>query len=139
MYCNKCGAEIAENSQFCSNCGQIIESPVKNKTAASTYKGPLGNPTPVLVWGILGLAFACTLFLSFLGIIFSAIGLGKARSFMEFCGAGSKQATIGRNLARAGLIVGIIFTVFLVLFIILIASGEIDFFTSKPRYYYYYY
>ena len=70
MYCNNCGAQLTENSKFCPNCGQLVQSTPQEMTAASTYEGPMGNPTPVLVWGIIGLAFACTFVASFLGIIF---------------------------------------------------------------------
>lgn len=118
MYCNNCGSPIPENSLYCPNCGQLVQNRSQDMTAASSYEGPLGNPTPVLVWGIIGLAFACSFFLSFLGIIFSCVGLNKARSYTDFCGTGSKQATIGRNLSKAGLIVGIILTVLCVLYIV---------------------
>lgn len=138
MYCNNCGSPIPENSLYCPNCGQLVQNRSQDMTAASNYEGPLGNPTPVLVWGIIGLAFACSFFLSFLGIIFSCVGLNKARSYTDFCGTGSKQATIGRNLSKAGLIVGIVMTVLLVIYIAVIIfaisqSGSGSFYN---RYYY---
>ena len=118
MYCEKCGSQINENTRFCPNCGALIKGEEQNVTAASTYEGPMGNPTPVLVWGIIGLSFALTWVLSFLGIIFSCVGLKKARSFAEFTGgAYSKQATIGRNLSKAGLIVGIILSILFIVYI----------------------
>lgn len=121
MYCEKCGSQINDNSRFCPNCGATISGEEQNVTAASTYEGPMGNPTPVLVWGIIGLAFSCSFVLSFLGIIFSIIGLNKAKNFAAFTGnAYSKQASIGRRLSIAGIIVGAIFTVLFIIYIAII-------------------
>ena len=130
MFCNNCGAQLTENTRFCPNCGQLVQSAPQDMTAASTYEGPMGNPTPVLVWGIVGLAFACSFFLSFLGIIFSIVGLKKANNYFDFCGEGSKQARIGRNLSKAGLIVGIIMTVLCVLYIVLIVVAAVNYGSS---------
>ena len=128
MYCSKCGAQMNDNSRFCPNCGQLVQSTPQEMTAASTYEGPMGNPTPVLVWGIIGLAFACTFVASFLGIIFSIVGLKKANNYFSFCGEWSKQANIGRRLSKAGLIVGIILTalfiVYIIAIIMLVANGD---------------
>lgn len=87
------------------------------------YQAPANVPsyTNVLVWGIIGLAFSCSFYLSFLGIIFSAIGKSKANTYFTYCEY-SKQAKIGNNLAKAGLIVGIIFTALFLLFVIILAS-----------------
>ena len=78
----------------------------------------VGNPTGVLVWGILGLSFACTFWLSLLGVIFSAVAKSKAASFYATYGQGSKQVKIGKNLATAGMIVGIICCVLVVFYIV---------------------
>ena len=88
MYCMTCGAAIPEGSEFCIKCGASqTDLPVPVETeeypvydAAPEWTWPV-TPTNVLVWAILGLAFACTFYLSFLGIIFSAIGIGKAKAF----------------------------------------------------------
>ena len=121
MYCSNCGAQNSDNSRFCQNCGQLMhEAERQSITAASTYEGPMGNPTPVLVWGIVSLACACTFVVSFLGIIFGCIGKKKADQYLDFCGGGSKQATIGRNLSKAGIIVGVILTVLFVIYIALL-------------------
>lgn len=124
MYCEKCGSQINENTRFCPNCGALISGEEQNVTAASTYEGPMGSPTPVLIWGILGLSFALTMFLSILGIIFSAVGLNKAKNFESFTGgAYSRQASIGRKLSIAGIIVGIIMTVLFIIYIAVIILG----------------
>lgn len=84
-----------------------------------------GAPTPqqqsdsntLLVFGILGLAFACTFFLSFLGIIFSAIAKGKSRDYLFRYGEHYGKAKVGRILANVGLPVGIVLTCFFVLYL----------------------
>ena len=137
MFCTNCGSQINDNLRFCPNCGAIVSGEKQNVTAASTYVGPMGNPTPVLVWGILGLAFSCAFFTSVLVIIFSCIGLRKANDYISFTqGAYSKQATIGRNLSKAGLIVGIIMTVLLVIYICVIAGLIADGAFTSVKYYY---
>ena len=126
MVCEKCGAKLNENCRVCPQCGAPIEGEEQNITPTSTYEGPLGNPTPVLVWGIIGLSFALTPYINFLGIIFSAIGLKKANQYSQFTGGlESKQASVGRGLSKAGLITGIILTVvFTVLIIALIITAS---------------
>ncbi len=136
MYCDKCGAQLNDNSRVCPQCGAPIQGEEQNITTTSTYAGPLGDPKPVLVWGILGLAFACTFFLSFLGIIFSCIGLKKANAYYQFTNyAQSGQAKTGRALSKAGLIVGIILTVLCVIYVIAIVGLVSNYSTSYYRYY----
>lgn len=85
-----------------------------------------GVPTPqqqsdsnsLLVFGILGLAFACTFYLSFLGIIFSAIAKGKSRDYLFRYGAHYGKAKVGRILANIGLPVGIVLTCLFVTYLI---------------------
>lgn len=72
----------------------------------------------VLIWGILGLAFACTFWLSFLGIIFSAIDRGKVKDYLFRYGALYGKAKVGNILSRIGLPVGIVLTAIFVIYII---------------------
>ena len=122
MYCNKCGAQLVDNSRYCHNCGQPVQSGSRELVPAPSVSEsavvPAESPTPVLVWGILGLAFAVSGPLSFLGIIFSCIGRGKAREYIDKYGTVSRQAVVGKNLSKAGLIVGIVMTVLVVLYIL---------------------
>ena len=137
MFCDKCGAQLNDNSRVCPQCGAPIHGEEMNITTTSTYAGSLGDPKPVLVWGILGLAFACTFFLSFLGIIFSAVGLKKANAYNQFTNfADSGQAKTGRALSKAGLIVGIILTVLCVIYVIVIVAALTSY-TSYSSYRYY--
>ena len=122
MLCNNCGSQIDENTNRCSACGRTANEDRPDVSVASTYKGPMGNPTPVLIWGIIGLAFSCSFYLSVLGIIFSIVGLKKAQSYFDFCGTGSNQANIGRKLSKAGIIVGIILTILFVIYIVFISK-----------------
>ena len=120
MFCSNCGAQVNDNLTVCPNCGAIMQGNKPNVTAASTYVGPMGDPTPVLTWGILGLAFAA---LGILGLIFSRIGIKKYKQYMSFTsGAYSRQAEIGRKLSIAGTIVSIFFIVFWILYIAVIVS-----------------
>lgn len=83
--------------------------------------------TKVLVFGILGLAFACSVYLSILGIIFSAIGMSQANSFARANGAVFGKAKAGRILSKVGLPVGIVCTVLVIVYsivMVLIALGS---------------
>lgn len=118
MYCNKCGTLLNENTRICPQCGAPVVGQERNLTTTSTYQGPLGNPVPVLVWGIIGLSFALTFYLSFLGVIFSFVGLSKSNKYRAFTGdAPSNMAKIGRRLSIAGIIVGIILTILCAVFV----------------------
>ena len=111
MFCAKCGAQMNDNFRVCPQCGATQQGQEQNLTNNSTYNGPLGNPTPVLVWGILSLSFAVTFYFSFLGLIFGIVGTKKAKAYREFTqNAPAKQADIGQNLSKAGIIVGAILT-----------------------------
>ena len=133
MFCPNCGSSIEDNSQFCPNCGQVVEQPNQAQTQAQQFEQPVYEATPVnntyaapagadesksvLIWGILGLAFADSCILSFLGIIFSAIALNKAKAFQAANGALYGKAKVGKILATVGLILGIVMISILVLFI----------------------
>ena len=88
--------------------------------------------TQTLTFGILGLAFAGS---SILGIIFSAIGMKKAKAYVEQFGELTGKAKIGRILAKVGLIVSIIMTVFWVLYFALIAFGVVELSNNYSSYY----
>jgi hypothetical protein len=79
---------------------------------------------PALTFGILGIIFACTFYFSFLGIIFSAIGLGKAKAFQAAAGQLYGPAKVGKILSVIGLIVGIILTVIAAIALIAIIANS---------------
>lgn len=151
MFCPNCGSSIEDNSQFCPNCGQVVEQPNQAPTQPQQFEQPVYEATPVnntyaasagadesksvLTWGILGLVFADTCILSFLGIIFSAIALNKAKAFQAANGALYGKAKVGKILATVGLILGIVMTVFAVIYLLLIIVGVIG--AASSSYYYY--
>lgn len=116
MFCKKCGAYMNDNQRYCSQCGAVIIGEEGNVSSVSSYVGPMGSTTPTLVFGILGLSFSYSFCLSILGIIFSIIGLCKANRAVDIIGNTSRKVNIGRRLAIAGLIVGIITTVLFVVY-----------------------
>ncbi len=66
--------------------------------------------TPILVFGILSLAFAQTFYLAFLGIIFGAVSKSKLRSYLASGGSLAGTAKVGRILGKIGFILGIVLT-----------------------------
>ena len=69
-------------------------------------------------WGLAGLV--CAFVFTILGIVFSAIAVGKARRMQRDYGFLPQQARTGRGLGIAGLIISIVFTVIGILFLLLI-------------------
>ncbi len=86
------------------------------------YQAPSPEPTPntttVLIFGILGLSFSCSFYLSFLGIIFSALCLSHAGEYYRITGQLTGKVRVGRILSRIGLILGITMSAFLLLLIL---------------------
>ena len=119
MYCKKCGAQVFENTRFCPNCNMVINGEEQNITETSTYEGPMGSPAPALCWGIMGLGFSITFWFSILGLIFSIVGLNKAKRFMNFTGgAENSRVTVGRCLSIAGIIVSCVMIVIMTALIV---------------------
>lgn len=142
MFCVNCGAQLSDDSKFCGKCGapvaapaevpvETVAEPVKAAAEAAAVdpeqeklKGEASKSA--LIWGILSLAFAIEgVIVSFLGIIFACTAFKKADWYTYLNnGVLDGKAKVGRGLAKAGLIVGIIMTVFWVFyfFIIIIAA-----------------
>ncbi len=139
MVCNFCGTQLADNAPFCPNCGaSFAQQPTSAAYTQPTTPTPTYNaynvydpcqsynaslppaPKSILVFGILSLVFACTVYFAFVGIIFAAIALGKASSFYhETGGQIYGTAKVGRILAKIGLPICIVLTsIFLLAFMI---------------------
>ena len=146
MFCSKCGAEVSDNATFCTNCGAKIEKAPEEIKAAPLYDAaevpvaptptetmlnadystpaPVApvepaadNSTAILTLGIVAVATALSAF-GFPGIIVGAIGRKKAKKFIEDNGMIFGKAKVGSILAKVGIIVGIVMTVFWALYFI---------------------
>lgn len=142
MFCKYCGNALADNSNFCSACGNQVEAaapaavpvaeavqpavPVQAQVISSANDKELADrQSSVLTYGILGLALAtAAVFANFLGIIFGAIAQRKAKEYVDLTGESPARVSVGRGLGKAGVIAGIAMTGFWTLYfgIIIIAA-----------------
>ena len=152
MFCQNCGTQLPEGVKFCPECGAPVviseplrEEPTVEEPAIAADPAPQqpitetpvqqpivqSNPeasalsTPILIFGILGLSFACIPYINFLGIIFSAIAKSKVKKFLGLGGVLSGKAKVGNILATIGLIVGIVLTVIFAIIITIMILGII--------------
>ena len=127
MYCKYCGAQLTEGANFCTVCGNeqketVVAAPVISQEERSAMR------KNILGWGITSLAFASSIILSFLGIIFAIVAKAKANKYYKTFGVLDWQAKVGNHLAKAGLGVGIglsIFWFFYIIIFILAILGQI--------------
>ena len=134
MFCKQCGCEVAPGTNFCTKCGAVTDQQQVGTPYSGVQNGYYANNVPTqplyqmndqisklqtetMVNGILGLAFACSFVASFLGIVFSAIAKKKANEYIRLRGQLEGKAKVGYNLAKPGLIVGIIATAFFAIYI----------------------
>lgn len=154
MFCNKCGQQFADGLNACPYCGAPAQpvAPAQPYAAQPTYgyQAPAAPASPeeqaqsksILTFGILALVFACTFWLSFLGIIFGAIEGGKAKAYLANYGSLTGRAKTGSILGKIGLIVGIVLTAICILVIILIivnANKYNSYYNALNELYNYYY
>lgn len=76
-----------------------------------------------LTLGILSIVFASIT--GIVGIILGAIGRKKGKEFLAQGGELTGASKVGFILSKVGVILGIISTIFIVLYIILIAAGAV--------------
>ena len=103
-------------------------TPVQPVYSQPTPVMPVGTPSfgsadpglakNILIMGIVAVASCCTVWFSFLGIIFGAIGLSKAKKFTEEVGQVFGKAKVGKYLSLGGLIGGAVITGYLAIYII---------------------
>lgn len=115
MNCVKCGAPV-DGKAYCPQCGTPTEQangPQPGQT--------LGNPSKVLVFGILSLALSSGI----IGIIFGIIGLVQASRYNQTYGPVSKQVSIGKGLSIAGIIVSsLCLIVYITVICVIIANWD---------------
>ena len=81
----------------------------------------------ILVMGIIAVACCCTYYFAFVGIIFGAIGLSKAKKFIEDAGQLFGKAKVGKYLSLGGLIGGCVLTgitLFYIFMMVIAAIGS---------------
>ncbi len=148
-FCPNCGTPVAapqpacepEPAQTVYEEPVVAAQPVCEQPQEPVYQQPAEpvqqpvvqeNPaaaalsTPILIFGIMGIAFACTFYLSFLGIIFSAIAKGKVKQYLAEGGVLSGKAKVGSILAKVGLILGIVLTVLFVVWLMAIIVAAVS-------------
>ena len=120
-FCNQCGAELAEGSEFCHHCGakayapetpeHADVAPAESFTAQAQPLVSTVSPTKVMVLGIVGLALSAEPVVGIAGIVLSAMAKNAANTFEEEHGMIFGQAKVGRILGKIGFIVGIVMTI----------------------------
>ena len=102
-FCAKCGSEMEQEATFCANCGTSSDGKVEAKVVESSSNGETRN----------GMATA-----GFILSLFSIVGLNKA----------NQLGGNGRGLAKAGLILSIIWIVlsviaYIIYYMVVIAAA----------------
>ncbi|MBQ9680128.1 MAG: zinc-ribbon domain-containing protein [Ruminococcus sp.] len=110
------------------NAGMPMEDPVERSMSKS-----------VLVFGILAISFAFIPYVNFLGIIFGAIALSKAKKYAASGYVLSGRAKTGKILGLVGLIAGIVCTLFWMIIIIAVIIGATSSYNNYYSSGYYYY
>lgn len=131
MFCKSCGAPLNQGESFCPNCGAPVlaggqpacTNPNLGYGTAQTQIDPnwpkAGDAVPAMVFGIVSLCFALSIYFSLLGVIFGAVALAKVNRYLDRGGAVNGFSKTGRGLGLAGLIVGIVGSVFWTLIFLL--------------------
>ena len=132
MFCKYCGNELPDGTTFCPKCGsddtpvttEKSDTEIKNDTTfecvletvpKDVTKDSLASK--ILAFAIIGLAFACSLYLSFVGVVFSLISRSKLKKYIKNYGDTEGKATVGKHLGLVAMIVsfalsiGLIFTI----------------------------
>lgn len=107
-----------DGERICSGCGAAVAAPVEVAVAPAK---PCVDTTPILVHGILSLAFACSFCFSWLGIIFGGIAKNKINAYLNQGYELTGKALVGKILAKIGTILGIVLTVVFVIYVVVYA------------------
>lgn len=145
MICTNCGTQFEDGNAFCPNCGTPAAQPAPAPAPAAAqpqygyapqpqpvYGAPAGAPVGAgdpeaakscMITGILAAAFACSFFLSFLGLVFGPMGLGKVKSYINTYGDYPVKVRIGKYLSIGGLAMGAFMTIYCAIYIFGIIIG----------------
>ena len=113
MFCPKCGAQIADGSNFCTSCGVAFVRKIAVPPRPTGIVRNSGMAVASLVLGLVGLFVIPPS--SILAIIFGAVAMSQT----------NKNPNLkGKGMAVAGLVLGIAAIVFWVILIVLLASAD---------------
>lgn len=111
MYCFRCNANVDDRYSQCPYCGEILRHEQEESNLST------------MILGIFAAGFACTFYLSFIGIILGIIAVGKSKRFIRPDGTIGGRAKAGRICGMVGIIAGSIMTLLLVLITIAVGSA----------------
>ena len=106
--------------------------------AQSFQTAEVPTPKTILILGIIGLAVSWSPFFGIGGIIISAIAMKKSNAYANAGGVPCGMSVTGRILARVGIIVSIVMTVFWAIFftIMIIAAASVSSYYGGYNFYY---
>ena len=132
-FCSSCGKELEENATTCSGCGKTIVESKENTTTGTvqvnqTIVTPKHTTNGMAIAGfvISLVSLLCCGSTSFLGLIFSIVGLVSAKNYDGD----------GKGLAIAGIILS---SLFVILFVIFMSMGILASIFESASYSTYYY
>ena len=119
-FCGKCGKELNDNAKFCGNCGNRLsnehEQPIQNTT--NPYQQEITKPE-LNIMTLIGFILGCVSFIiNFWGIVgivvlvFSIVGFTQTKN----------NDRTGKGFAIAGMILGSISIIYLIVVLIVICS-----------------
>lgn len=125
-FCSNCGKEVSKESKFCANCGKEVSAEeVKNENIVAKQS----NPLAITGFVISLVSLLCCGGTSWLGLIFSIIGLIESK----------KKNNKGKGLAVAGIVISTILLILLFVCYVLMFStalGDLLNESNLPGYYY---
>lgn len=106
-FCTKCGTKLEAEDKFCKTCGEKVAEEVKtNEPVVNTQPNTKKTDGFAIAGFVLSLVSTiCCGYTSFVGLIFSIIGLTRV----------NKSGDEGKGLAIAGIIISSIFFVLMII------------------------
>ena len=165
MICKNCGAQLPDGVAFCTNCGTAVEAPQQEpqpqpqpQPAQPAYQQPAyqqpvyqqpqpvyqqpmyaqpvaGEQPNILVLGILSVAFLGGFFTSLVGMILGIVGRKKGKAYIAQGGTLTGKSKVGFILSKLGFIFGLIETIGVVIYIIVMIIAAIAGTATSYSYY----